>query len=92
MIYIYVLRHPVTKEVRYVGQTANLEQRLYAHCHTVVTDTYKHRWVRLLRKQQLYPEMLVLEAVPGGATLTKETKLKIRASLKRWLSQHKKES
>ena len=26
-----------------------------------------------------------------GATLTKETKSKIRASLKRWLSQHKKE-
>ena len=66
MIYIYALRHPITKEVRYVGQTANLEQRLYAHCHTVVTDTYKHRWIRLLRRQQLFPEMVVLEAVSDG--------------------------
>ena len=62
---IYVLKHPETGKVRYVGKTARtLEKRLGEHLRS--SKSYSHRcanWIKSLQKQGLTPSIELLEKV-----------------------------
>ena len=62
--YIYKLTDPITLQIRYIGKTINLEQRLYNHIRTAKKMTYKRHicyWINSLLKQGKLPVMEVLE-------------------------------
>lgn len=54
---IYVLKHPITGDVRYVGKTVkNLKHRLTQHVSDIKrTNTYKSNWIKSLIDNNLYP-------------------------------------
>lgn len=58
---IYVLVHPISKSIRYVGFTGqNLKKRLNEHL-TIDCKFYKGKWINQLKKQNLTPEILLIE-------------------------------
>lgn len=62
--FIYSLTDPITNQIRYVGKTVNLEQRLYNHINHAKTMKYKRHvcyWINSLLKQGKLPSMNVLE-------------------------------
>ena len=62
--FIYSLTDPITNQIRYVGKTVNLEQRLYNHINHAKTMKYKRHvcyWINSLLKQGKLPIMNVLE-------------------------------
>lgn len=61
-VYIYVLKHPVTLEVRYVGKTVDLKKRLAGHLNEKGCNR-KCRWVQAVLSEGLVPLMEVLEIV-----------------------------
>ena len=63
--FIYCLRHPETREVRYVGKTVDLKIRKKSHHQ--LGKTRCDNWKRSLLAEGLWPETEVLETVPVGA-------------------------
>lgn len=64
MGYIYGLRDPLTKCIRYVGQTVNNPNKRYSqHLHEADkdTNTAKRLWIKSLKKKGLVPELVILE-------------------------------
>lgn len=62
-IKIYTLSHPITNEVRYVGQTKNtLEERLRGHLKSK-ENVYRIHWLKSLIKEGLIPKIEVIEEV-----------------------------
>lgn len=62
--FIYSLTDPITNQIRYVGKTVNLEQRLYNHINHAKIMKYKRHvcyWINSLLKQGKLPIMNVLE-------------------------------
>jgi hypothetical protein len=63
--YIYTLQDPISNEIRYVGKTDYLKQRLYAHIIECKTDrkTHKINWIKSLLENGLRPVISVLDEV-----------------------------
>jgi hypothetical protein len=62
-IKIYTLSHPITNEIRYVGQTKNtLEERLKGHLKSK-EKVYRVYWIKLLIKEGLIPKIEIIEEV-----------------------------
>lgn len=62
--FIYSLTDPISNQIRYVGKTINLEQRLYNHINHAKSMKYKRHvyyWINSLLKQGKLPVMEVLE-------------------------------
>jgi len=73
--YVYVLKHPITQEIRYVGLTNNPKRRFYAH-YSTKKKTYTSNWVFSLRKENLKPIMeIVFETDSEETCKQKETEL-----------------
>lgn len=72
---LYVLRHPETMEIRYVGVTKHsLERRLSSHiCDK--SKTYKTNWIKSLKNQGLKP---VIELVTSYDTKEEVFKAEIQ--------------
>lgn len=66
LAYIYALSDPRTKEIRYVGKTFDLKQRLWQHQHDVKRglNTRKTGWIKSLLKSGYWPTMEELESFP----------------------------
>ncbi len=64
--YIYTLQDPISNEIRYVGKTDYLKQRLYAHIIECKTDrkTHKISWIKSLLSRGLKPMISILDEVP----------------------------
>lgn len=80
--FIYSLVDPITNQIRYVGKTVNLEQRLYNHINHAKTMKYKRHvyyWINSLLKQGKLPIMNVLE----------ECKTDWQEREQYWIEQHK---
>ena len=41
IVYIYCLKHPETKKIRYVGKTHNIKRRLYQHIYNSQSNCFK---------------------------------------------------
>lgn len=63
-VFIYTLSHPITNEVRYVGKTINLKERLQGHLEDK-GPTYKRKWISKLKREGLIPVIEVLEEFQG---------------------------
>ena len=61
IVYIYALIHPISKEIRYIGKTLNLKQRLMSHKSSFKKTTHVSNWISSLLKQNLSPEMIIIE-------------------------------
>ena len=67
MRFIYILRNPITNEIKYVGQTKDINRRLRDHIKTSQNKesthykTYKSTWIRSLIKQNVDPVLEVIE-------------------------------
>lgn len=65
-IFIYVLKNPITGEIKYVGKTNNPKRRLYSHIEESKRKTgLKNRrvinWINSLLKDKLKPKMEIVE-------------------------------
>lgn len=62
-IKIYTLSHPITNEVRYVGQTKKtLEERLKGHLKSK-EKVHRVYWINSLKKEGLIPKIEILDEV-----------------------------
>lgn len=59
---IYGLKDPITKQLRYVGQTKqhSLKNRFNYHVNEKL-NTRKNQWIRSLRKKELLPEIFLID-------------------------------
>ena len=66
-LFIYVLRDPDTKAVRYVGKADNLDRRFMDHIKSTRREKYKNnyksRWIESLLRVDKKPEMVPIEEV-----------------------------
>ena len=69
MRYIYSLSEPDTKEIKYIGQTDNINRIYNDHLtnstneNSTEYNTYKSRWIRKLLKNNLKPIISIIESV-----------------------------
>ena len=69
MRYIYSLSDPNTKEIRYIGQTNNINKRLRGHINSSVNiknkqyNTHKCSWIRKLLQNGYNPIISIIETV-----------------------------
>jgi len=67
MRYIYSLSDPNTNEIRYIGQTDNINRRYNDHLANTINEnsteynTHKSRWIRKLMLNNLYPIISIIE-------------------------------
>lgn len=63
--FIYTLQDPITNEIKYVGKTNNLKNRLSSHMntHNRINPTRK-AWILDLKSRKLKPIISVLDTVP----------------------------
>ena len=62
--YIYTLSHPITNEIKYVGKTVNLKQRLSAHISDAKINKKNNlvsNWIKSLLNQNLKPKMEIID-------------------------------
>ena len=61
-VFVYALRDPCTKQVRYVGRSFTPKHRYQRHISDK-SDTHKTRWIKQLAQLNLKPELEILDAV-----------------------------
>lgn len=67
MRYIYVLKDPITDEIRYVGQTNDIQRRYNDHISSSINEnssdinTYKCRWIRKLLSDGSKPTIEIID-------------------------------
>lgn len=65
--FIYGLRCPIKQQIRYIGKSIEPEKRLKNHCcQAKRLGTYKERWIALLLRSGLAPEVVILQEVEEG--------------------------
>ena len=65
--FIYVLRCPLTKEIRYVGKTNNPKERYHNHLNRALDKgTHKRNWINSLRKKGIRPIFEIIKKVSIG--------------------------
>lgn len=78
MRYIYCLKDPLTFEIRYVGQTNNLNRRFKSHLSKSINEksseykTHKSRWIRSILNSNMIP---ILEIIDTCSNLEESNKL-----------------
>jgi len=73
-MYIYLLRCPITNEVKYIGKTKNeLKSRLQNH----ISENFKHNamkayWIMKLKEKNLIPIIELVEIINDSDSYLKE--------------------
>ena len=63
--YIYVLKCPISFEVKYVGKANNPKLRYYSHLNTSKSaSSYKKNWIKKLKDKNLKPILEIIAEVP----------------------------
>jgi len=70
--FVYVLKCPITKEIRYVGQTADVGPRLGAHLSDKKKSD-KSGWIQGLMAMGLSPEIEVIEECDRDSRFERES-------------------
>ena len=60
-VYIYGLKDPRTGEIRYVGKSDKPKARYNQHIKGEFQNGHKERWIAELKRENLRPEMVILE-------------------------------
>ena len=60
---IYCLIDPITKQIRYIGKTNNINKRFANHIQRKKNKTYKSCWIYSLKKKGLKPIIEILDIV-----------------------------
>jgi group I intron endonuclease len=61
-VFIYILKHPETNAVRYVGKTNNIKNRWFNHLSKAKTKkAHVYSWIKSLLKRGISPIMEVIE-------------------------------
>lgn len=61
-VYIYALKDPETKDIRYVGKANNPKMRYHQHVNGHdLTNNHKRGWINSLIEKGFVPEMMILE-------------------------------
>ena len=60
---IYSLSHPITKEIRYIGKAAIVEERIKKHLNEKKVS-HKTNWIKLLKKDGLLPLVEIVDEIP----------------------------
>jgi len=63
MIYIYILKDPITGDVKYCGKTNNIKVRLSGHLKEKKYNIDKAEWIKEIRLKKLKPIIEVLDEV-----------------------------
>jgi len=69
MRYIYSLSDPITNEIRYIGQTNNINRRFNGHLSSSINknnkqyNTHKCSWIRKLLTNNLKPIISIIETI-----------------------------
>lgn len=85
-IYIYGLKCPKDKIVKYVGKSRNINNRHYSHVSAIKNGTiyniYLYYWVRDLLEEGLQPELEILDEcdVEDGARIEREWINKLKSN------------
>lgn len=61
--YIYALKDPRDEQIYYIGKTNNPRARYKQHLKDSDVNKYKVAWLEELRKEELKPEMAILDTV-----------------------------
>lgn len=63
-VFIYALKDPRTEEIRYIGKTKNLRERMQKHCSNLSKE-HNHRvcWIRQLQRLGLQPQVEIIDEV-----------------------------
>lgn len=73
MIHIYLLKHPITKEIKYVGKTSNLKRRYEQHIYiSCKGKNHLANWLNSLKKENLKPEIESIDFVDKEVWKEKE--------------------
>jgi len=70
---IYVLKDPITFEIRYVGLSCNVDNRYQEHIKDKISS-YKQKWINSLIKNNKQP---LLEIIEKDLSLSKAFELEI---------------
>lgn len=66
MIYIYTLTDPRNNDIRYIGKTNNLKNRLKTHiCEAKKGNTHKNNWIKSLTTNNIKPIIEILDIIDG---------------------------
>ena len=65
MTNIYILKDPITNDIRYVGKSDNPDKRYLSHINENRNNTYKENWIRQLKEKGLLPILEIIDIVPG---------------------------
>ena len=69
-VFIYVLKCPITLEVRYVGKSVNPKRRFSQHTNTKILKKNKHtrlsRWILKLKKDNKLPIIEIIDTAFGN--------------------------
>jgi len=66
-VFIYALKEPNTDEIRYIGKTKNINQRLneqLSEARRSPKHTHRNIWLRSLLRQNLKPSVEIVDEVP----------------------------
>lgn len=63
MIYIYILKDPVTKEIKYCGKTHNIKERYIGHLKEKTFKNEKYYWINELKEKKLKPIIEIIDEV-----------------------------
>ncbi len=63
--FIYGLKDPLTKEIRYIGKSDSPSSRYQNHLSMSAADVNRHKknWIKSLQQQMMRPELVILERV-----------------------------
>lgn len=76
VIYVYTLRDPVSRDIRYIGISRHPRQRLSEHCCATAGSIGRQQWFRMLRTRGQYPYMeIVAHYRTRGEALAEERRL-----------------
>lgn len=70
--YIYCLKDPITKEIRYVGKGNEPMKRYYKHINLYGNNKHKQAWIIGLKKKGLKPLVEIIEEVNKNLWQEKE--------------------
>ncbi len=82
--HIYGLVDPTDKKIKYIGCSTNVEDRYRQHIYnSKYSNDDKYEWINGLRKQNLYPETIILDTIS-----TNDRKMAINMESK-WIEKYK---